>query len=441
MKRRGDVVALALLFAAADVYAFAFDPSLMKGRNSYVTLVFDEAGGFVSSAITPADGSWTAPTYPSTYLCRAPEDVTDRENCRSYAIYIPTTYDGSTPAAMHLSLHGNGGFAEAQIGDVAKNDGTGTTAADNSGLEGRYNQLAEQHAFIAVYPNGVPNGGTTVNGRMWNDCRIGEPASTADDIRFIGALLDDVMSSLQIDRGRVYANGYSNGAVMMFRLYSELGERFTAFATMAGNQPLDNQTECESPTVKKPLMLVFGDEDAVVPYYGVGVRVSMRSADDTILYWTQFLGAEQPANDDRVAWQLNWTPVPNVSTTDGNPDSRGYTKVFGTGTEGTQGVGPTQVFAKKINQGGHTLSGLTPFTSQVLVATLGPKNLDIQIADEFFNFFRQFEMRNAPAANAIGAAPASGSGLLLGGFVPGAGVLLMLGLGGLRWAARIGWKH
>ncbi|MEK6806390.1 MAG: hypothetical protein AABY95_07055 [Pseudomonadota bacterium] len=404
--------------ATCAASAFEFNPALMKGRNSYVTMVFDEAGGFTSAAITPADDSWTAPTYPSTYLCRAPEDTTDRANCRSYGIYVPTTYDGSRPAPLHLSLHGNGGFAEAQIGDVPKNDGTGTTAADNSGLEGRYNQLAEQHGFIAVYPNGIPNGGSTVNGRMWNDCRIGEPASTADDVKFIGALLDDVMSSLNMDRGRVYANGYSNGAVMMFRLYAELGERFTAFATMAGNQPLDNQTECAAPTVKKPLMLVFGDEDAVVPYYGVGVRVSMRSADDTILYWTQHLGADQPTTDDRVAWQLNWTLVPNVSSTDGNPDSRGYTKVFGNGAEGTQGVGPTLVFAKKINQGGHTLSGLTPFTSQVLVATLGPKNLDVQIADEFYSFFSQFEMKAPPAAVLSASAASSaaqGRGLLLGG--------------------------
>ncbi len=420
------------LTASFSASAFSFDPALMKGRNSYVTMVFDEAGGFTSAAITPADGSWTAPTYPSTYLCRAPEETVDRANCRSYAIYVPTTYDGSKPVPLHLSLHGNGGFAEAQIGDVPKNDCTGTTAADNSGLEGRYNQLAEEHGFIVVYPNGVPNGGTTVNGRMWNDCRIGEPASTANDVMFIGALLDDVMSSVQIDRDRVYANGYSNGAVMMFRLYAELGERFTAFATMSGNQPLDNQTECAAPTVKRPLMLVFGDEDAVVPYYGVGVRVSMRSADDTLKYWIEYLGADAPTNDDVLLWQQIWTPVPNVSSTDGNPDSRGYTKVFGGGAEGTQ------VFAKKINQGGHTLSGLTPFTSPALIATLGPKNLDIQIADEFYNFFSQFAMKAPPVSrHDTSAAPvtAPSRGLLLGGIGIGALLILMLSILGRRTSA------
>jgi len=384
--------------------AFHFDADAMLGRVSYVKLELKPDGRFVSTVITPDardPTAWLAPDYPSTNLCRAPGEATERPGCRSYAIYIPKGYRG-VPLPLHLSLHGNGGFAEAQIGDIAKNDGSGTTAGDNSGLEGRYNQLADQHQFAVVYPNGSINGqGTTVNGRDWNDCRTGEPNSTADDVTFIASLLDDVEASLPIDTRRIYAHGYSNGAMMTLRLYAELGERFTAFATTEGNQPRDDQSDCAAPSVKKPLFMVFGDLDAVVPYTGIGVRVSMRSADDTITYWTQHLGTEQPTADD-LLWMQNWTPVANVSSTDGAPDSRGYLRRYAGGAEGSQGLGPTQLLVKKIHQGGHSMSGSSPITNATGQVTLGPKNLDIALADELYGFFSQFSMRELPPAVAAG---------------------------------------
>lgn len=423
-RRRAWVFAVLAGLSPFSADAFQFDPATMKSRVSYVRLQLDEAtqSRIVSSvATTPDPAKFVTPDCGSTHLCSTPPATVDSEplHCRSYAIYIPAGYDGGAPLPLHLSLHGNGGFAEAQIGDISKGDGTGTTAGDNSGLEGRYNQLADMHGFAVVYPNGIANGGTTVNGRMFNDCRIGEPASTANDIAYFNALLDDVIASLNIDRGRVYAHGYSNGAVMTLRLYQELGERFTAFATTEGNQPLDAQNECKPATAKKPLMLVFGDLDTVVPYYGAGVRNSMRSADDTIAYWTQYLRAQAPTSDDRVLWQQTWTPVADINTADGAPDSRGYTKVFGGGIAGSEGVGATQVYVKKIFQGGHSMSGLTQITSAAGQATLGPKNLDIQLADELYGFFSQFEMKSpspVAASQTIAAVEnqSQGHGVVLG---------------------------
>ena len=395
---------LLCLGLARPVAAFEFKAAGMLGKVSYVRLEADASGRLISVAATP-DASdptaWTAPNYPSTNLCREVGAAVEREGCRSYAIYIPSAYTPGRPLPLHLSLHGNGGFAEAQIGDIPKNDGTGTTAADNSGLEGRYNQLAEQHYFAVVYPNGSINGqGTTVNGRDWNDCRVSEPNSTADDVAFIANVLDDIERTLQVDRNRIYVHGYSNGAMMTLRLYAELGERFTAFATTAGNQPRDDQTDCAEPVVRKPLYMVFGDLDTIVPYTGAGVRVSMRSADDTILYWTTLLGTEQPTTDDAL-WMQNWAAVPNRSSNDGAPDSRGYMRLYAGGGVGSQGLGPTQLLVKKIHQGGHSMSGLSQITSASNQATLGPKNLDIQLADELYAFFSPFAM-NLPPASATG---------------------------------------
>lgn len=434
MSRIARILVLLTLVLSPGAQGFVYDSASMSGRVSYITLRLAADGSFSSVAVTPDAGdpsAWTAPNFPSTHLCRAPGETTEPPDCRSYAVFIPAGYDGKTALPLHLSLHGNGGFAEAQIGDIPKNDGSGNVAADNSGLEGRYNQLAEQHQFLVAYPNGVPNGGNTVNGRMWNDCRIGQPESTADDVRFITALLDDLERSLSVDRTRIYAHGYSNGAMMVLRLYAELGERFTAFATNAGNQPQDDVSECAEPQARKPIFLIYGDLDVVVPYYGVGVRNTMRSADATIEYWTRLLGTETPTLDD-LNWMQNWTPVANRSSSDGAPDSRGYVRTYGNGADGTQGVGPTRVMVKKIFQGGHSLSGLTPITDPVTAATLAPKNLDIQVADELYDFFSAHQMQAEPAAQ-----PKSGRfGAALGML----GLTVLMGAVGARihtlWRAR-----
>lgn len=447
----------------------------MKGRVSYVRLQLGPDGN-ISTATTPDPATFVSPDYGSTRLCRnIPDDKnSEPENCRSYAIYIPSSYDGVSPLPLHLSLHGNGGFAEAQVGDVPKGDGTGEFAENNAGLEGRYNQLADRQNFVVVYPNGRPNGATgtvqgvstpPVNGRNWNDCRKLNPIlrngnanttySNADDVGFINALLDDVMGSLTIDPQRVYAHGYSNGAMMVLRLYQELGQRFTAFATTEGNQLVQDSlnTECAPPTVKKPIMLTFGDLDYVVPYYGGCVldgaqvplasapslycqRGNMMSADQTIAYFTSYLETEPPGPLDQL-WPLTWTLVNERVYTDGVPfapdqargtvnkenelpdgggvaiygvstgkpqlygagNSTGYTRAYHS-LEQTDAAPP--VFVKKILNGGHTLSGLNPITDAAAALLLGPKNLDVQVADELYAFFNQFQPLCGPRNLSLG---------------------------------------
>ena len=55
-----------------------------------------------------------------------------------------------------------------------------------------------------------------------------------DDVAFIRALLDDLMRAYQVDAKRVYATGMSNGAIMAYRLASELSDRIAAIAPVAG---------------------------------------------------------------------------------------------------------------------------------------------------------------------------------------------------------------
>ena len=56
----------------------------------------------------------------------------------------------------------------------------------------------------------------------------------ADDVGFVDAIMADVGARLPIDRHRVYASGFSNGANFTARLSVERSNRLAAVAYSAG---------------------------------------------------------------------------------------------------------------------------------------------------------------------------------------------------------------
>jgi polyhydroxybutyrate depolymerase len=82
------------------------------------------------------------------------------------------------------------------------------------------NKKSDEAGFIVVYPSGTGIGPFCA----WNAGNFG--ARTADDVAFVGKLLDDFASVVSVDEKRVYACGMSNGGMMCYRLAAELSERF-----------------------------------------------------------------------------------------------------------------------------------------------------------------------------------------------------------------------
>src|SRR6266567_2139850 len=80
-----------------------------------------------------------------------------------------------------------------------------------------FDELADKYGFLVVYPDGFEN--------TWNDCRGGSPFSSKrlkiDDSSFIEALLNHEVTVHDIDRKRVFAAGWSNGAQLAYRLALE----------------------------------------------------------------------------------------------------------------------------------------------------------------------------------------------------------------------------
>jgi polyhydroxybutyrate depolymerase len=117
----------------------------------------------------------------------------------------------------------------------------------------QFGPLADKSGFIVVSPDGS---GTP---RGWD--ALLKPAGITDDIAFANQLLDKVSQDFCVDADRVYAAGFSNGAMMASRLACRLGNRIAAAGAVAGvYRPGE---ECGRPV---PVVAVHGTTDDTVPF-------------------------------------------------------------------------------------------------------------------------------------------------------------------------------
>jgi polyhydroxybutyrate depolymerase len=187
---------------------------------------------------------------------------------RTYNLHISKGYNPSKSIPLVVVLHGGGG------------------TADNIEKRSRYDEIADREQFLVVYPQGYK--------KQWNDGRNAEniPAQqvNTDDVGFINALIDTVISRYNIDKKRIYATGPSNGGFMTTRLGCELSNKFAAIAPVISTFPKALMMYCK-PASPIPIILINGTADPLVPYNGGFVTVGKEtrgevlSTDATIQYW------------------------------------------------------------------------------------------------------------------------------------------------------------
>ena len=195
---------------------------------------------------------------------------------REYILYVPNSYDGTSAVPLLLNFHGFGGSASEFINDADMR------------------AEAEANSFILVYPQG-----SCLNGAShWNPCPIdGDNKSSADDVGFVEALVNEVSSQYTIDLERIYAAGYSNGGMMAYGLANYKSNLIAAVASVSGSM-LDCLGNTSHPI---PVVHLHGTSDGVIPYDGSNDWNSVQS---TLDYWTSF--------NNTIS-----TPTINVDTTGG----------------------------------------------------------------------------------------------------------------------------
>lgn len=180
------------------------------------------------------------------------ETLNTGDGPREYRLHLPPSYDGRVPLPLVLFFHGAG----------SSHDGIANRT--------QFPAKADTEGFIVVLPLGTePQGLPT--GRIFDHLTFipGMP----DDVAFIDALLDKLERQLCIDTQRVYAAGFSNGAMFTVRLACDLGERLAAVAPVAGvyYPPFaaalaGAEPECSSGPV--PILAIHGTADESVPFEG-----------------------------------------------------------------------------------------------------------------------------------------------------------------------------
>lgn len=181
---------------------------------------------------------------------------------RSGYIYVPESYDGSTPFSLLFALHGNGGSA-------------GQFHSPTLDLR------AEELQFIVVYPDGYQG--------SWE---VGPGYDNGvDDKGFFKALIADFSSQYAVDRDRIYVTGHSLGGFMAYRLGKTLSDELAAIAPVSGMSLYAlGEKEGVSPLA---VMHIHSLNDSVVPY--AGHRDSrLPSAEDSVNYWKDVNDASLP---------------------------------------------------------------------------------------------------------------------------------------------------
>jgi polyhydroxybutyrate depolymerase len=138
----------------------------------------------------------------------------------------------------------------------------GHGGSSQSAARGMHLETMWPGAFV-VYPQGLktpsqvdPEG----NFPGWQ-VRAGQSGLGDRDLKFFDAMLDTLTRRFPIDSARIYATGFSNGAIFSYLLWAERGKILGAFGICAGR--LD---QAEHLPLARAVLVIGGEADPILPF-------------------------------------------------------------------------------------------------------------------------------------------------------------------------------
>jgi len=244
---------------------------------------------------------------------------------RTFAVHLPKGYDSQQHYPVVILLHGR------------------NQDADDMARLTHFDQLADNHGVIAVYPKamhgewnigvrpeqpsapmarrgggrrggwggggGYPGGGGGYPGGGGGYPRGGQgggqnPAETrnqpepADDVAFLNQMLDQLALKYSVDTRRIYATGLGDGGFMALRVGCSMADRVVAIAAVSANLP--KKMICV-PSRPLPALFMDGTDDPIDSYNGGTYKpghFAVLSAEDSAKTWAKFdRCGEKPAQD------------------------------------------------------------------------------------------------------------------------------------------------
>jgi len=166
---------------------------------------------------------------------------------RPVVVHVPPGYDPEVPMPLLLVLHGYGGSGE-------------TTES-----RWRFQPVAHSRGLLYAHPDGTVD---CFGNRFWTSITDWcNPCETVvDDSAYLGALITEIQTVLNVDPKRIYFVGHSNGGSMSFRMACQHAHAIAAIVSHAG--------------------YAYADPAQCLPVSGVHILHIHGTADSNVLYYT-----------------------------------------------------------------------------------------------------------------------------------------------------------
>ena len=201
---------------------------------------------------------------------------------RVFRLSVPSSEPGTT-LPLVIAFHG------------------GTDSQEDFAQQEQFDQLGEQEQFVMAYAIAEQDR-TAAEGEWF----LNTAATSREDNNFAEAIVDELSKSYCIDQDRLYAIGYSLGAMFTYEIACQLNHRFAAVASFAGTMPV-NPESCDL-TYGIGIMHIHGKLDYIIYYYqdwdwkegeheGVG---TMSEVPALIDYWAEKSGCQATLAENSI---------------------------------------------------------------------------------------------------------------------------------------------
>ena len=240
--------------------------------------------------------------------------------------------------------------------------------------------MADREHFIVAYPHAWLGRWSSSEGP--ENITL-EDGRTVDDVGFIARMIERLVDEGLADPERVYLTGFSDGAIMSYRLLCTAEAPFAAAAPTAGTMYQKHRDTCAA-AVPIPLLVIAGTNDRSLPYDGwlfpTGREISIP---ETMEHFRLLHGCtgqkadllyDRDTEDNSRVLEVVWT---------------------GCAVENA-------VRLLRIEGGGHNSPSFEPLPDEWR-AWAGVHNRDIESAEEIWAFLRRFERRPGAVRPAVRA--------------------------------------
>jgi polyhydroxybutyrate depolymerase len=142
-----------------------------------------------------------------------------------------------------------------------------------------------------------------------------------DDVRFVRDLVTKLESDYCIDPKRVFATGFSNGAMMSYRLACEASDTFAAVAAVAGAVTID---DCR-PERPVPVLAFHGTADPIVLFNGGTDEIVHLLTFPPVSYSIDLWRSLDSCPNSAMPDASSMAPMANDSTPDAGPSPSLFT--------------------------------------------------------------------------------------------------------------------